>query len=90
MLLSIIAFWQIIKPTETYQKQNQGSKNNTIAQRNNTIENIILHPYLGVKIPIARRIIDPDKIGIQSNQATSTALQLNIPLSTKKSDQNTT
>ena len=61
----------------------KGSKNNGMEQRNNKTENIILPPYLSVKIPIGKRKIAPDKIGIPSNQPTSTTLQLNMPLSTK-------
>jgi hypothetical protein len=49
----------------------------------NNIEKIILPPNLSVKIPIGRRNIDPDKMGIPSNQPTSTTDQLKKPLSTK-------
>ena len=38
---------------------------------------------IDLEIPIGKRKIAPDKIGIPSNQPTSTTLQLNMPLSTK-------
>lgn len=45
---------------------------------------MIFPPYLSVKIPMGRRKIAPDKMGIPKSQPTSTTLQLNIPLSTRK------
>ena len=50
---------------------------------NNNTENIILPPYLSVKIPIGSLKTEPDKIGIPNNQPVSTTVQLKIPLSTR-------
>ena len=74
------------KKLKTAKLQNEpanGKRKSGIEQSNNKTENTIFPPYLSVKIPIGSLNIDPDKIGIPSNQPVSTTVQLKIPLSTR-------
>jgi hypothetical protein len=74
------------KKLKTAKVQNElanGSKKSGTEHNNNKVENIILPPYLSVRIPIGNLKTEPDKIGIPSNHPVSTTVKLKIPLSTR-------
>lgn len=62
----------------------RGSKNSGMEQRSSKKEKTYFPPYLSVRIPIGKRMMEPVRIGIPSNHPTCTTLQWKIPLSTKK------